>query len=74
MKYEMKRNLPVFFDDTGIELPYSTMVKRLRKEQKMNTAELGRALGVSSRTVENWEQDRTEINPPVLLLIRCLFF
>lgn len=33
-------------------------VKKLRKRLMMNTREFGNAVGVSSRTVEDWEQGR----------------
>ncbi len=43
---------------TGREL------QRTRKRLRWSTAECGRALGVSARTVENWEQDRPKRGIP----------
>lgn len=47
--------IPVILDDDEL-LDYREGVRRLRKQMKMNTAEFGRAIGVSPRTVECWEQ------------------
>ena len=33
-------------------------IKQLRKSKKLNTKDLGDILGVSGRTIENWEQGK----------------
>lgn len=41
-------------------------VKAFRKEHDLTQKELAKALGVSVRTVENWEQGRTKMSGPAL--------
>ncbi len=47
-------------------------IKKLRKSMGMNTREFGEACGVSSRTVEDWEQGRRRPSGPSLKLLEML--
>jgi len=47
-------------------------LKDIRKGLDLTTAELGERLGVSGRTVEDWEQGRRKIRGPAVVLIRQL--
>ena len=47
-------------------------LKAIRRRLKLTTAELGERLGVSGRTVEDWEQGRRKIRGPAEVLIRQL--
>lgn len=39
---------------------YKIEVKKVRAKLCLNTSEFSKLLGVSGRTIENWEQGRTE--------------
>ena len=47
-------------------------LKAIRKRLNLSTSELGEKLGVSGRTVEDWEQGRRKIRGPAEVLIRQL--
>jgi len=47
-------------------------LRAIRKDLDLTTAELGERLGVSGRTVEDWEQGRRKIRGPAVVLIRQL--
>ncbi len=47
-------------------------IKKLRKRLMMNTREFGEACGVSSRTVEDWEQGRRKPSGPARKLLEQL--
>jgi len=47
-------------------------IKDIRHALALTTAELGEKLGVSGRTVEDWEQGRRKIRGPAVVLIRQL--
>lgn len=46
------------FRDGGSPLTHAEGIKRIRAARGWNTKAMGEALGVSSRTVEGWEQGR----------------
>ena len=46
-------------------------LKKIRKKNNLNTAQLGSMLGVSGRTVENWEQGRL-VPQTVIILVKVL--
>ena len=47
-------------------------IRRLRKRLMMNTREFGNAVGVSSRTVEDWEQGRYQPSGSARKLLEML--
>lgn len=47
-------------------------VKQIRKARGLNTKAFAALLGVSDRTVENWEQGRSVPHPSVLILLEGL--
>lgn len=63
---------PRFLDgEETLSLPEG--LKRLRAERCWSTNEMGEMLGVSHRTIQNWEMGRREMPLTALLLLRCLF-
>ena len=60
--------MPVFVDDNGNVMDYSHGIQAARKEHGWSTSDLAEKLGVSSRTVENWEQGRLPNKTALLLL------
>lgn len=64
--------IPVILDDDGNPTDYADGVKLLRDRLGLNTAELGATVGVSRRTVENWEQGRNQPSAPALKLMADL--
>ena len=48
-------------------------LKRLRESKGMTTTELGAALGVSMRTIQNWETGVYPIPKPILKLITLMW-
>jgi len=52
-------NIPVFVDGDNNPLDYADGIKQFRKLKGFKTAsDLAERLGVSTRTVEGWEQGR----------------
>ena len=47
-------------------------IKETRKGLSINRAEFGRIIGVSARTIENWEQGRRAPRGPALKAIERL--
>lgn len=47
-------------------------IRKLRKTLKMNTKKFGDAVGVSPRTVEDWEQGRRNPSKSAILLMKKL--
>lgn len=47
-----------------------TKIKNLRKKLGLSTAELGARVGVSRRTVEDWEQGRRNPGPSAKILLK----
>ena len=47
-------------------------LKAIRKALNLTTAELGERLGVSGRTVEDWEQGRRKVRGPAERLLNQL--
>jgi len=45
-------------------------IQQTRKQMKLKTAEFGKLIGVSGRTVENWEQGRRKPSKSALMLIK----
>ncbi len=43
---------------TGSPLPIGMQIKRARERLRMTQAQLGKAIGVSQKTIDNWEHDR----------------
>ena len=64
--------MPVFIDDKGNAMKYKDGIKELRHSKKMNTKQFGELLGVTFRTVQNWEAGR-EPSLMALLFIKHLF-
>lgn len=50
---------PVILDDAGSLMDYAPGIKAIRAKLGWSTQQLAEACGVSRRTVEGWEQDRT---------------
>lgn len=47
-------------------------IKKLRADKAWSQKDLAKKCGVSVRTVENWEQKRTGISGPALMILRGL--
>ena len=62
---------PVILSDDGSVMDYATGVRAVRQSLALSTAQFGASLGVSARTVENWEQGRIP-NTTALLLMATL--
>jgi len=62
---------PVFVDEEDGLLEDAEGVRRLRREIGWSRAQMGEEMGVSSRTVEGWEQGRP-ISGPAIRLLRQL--
>lgn len=54
-------------------LVLSEKIKLIRKESGLNTTDFGAKIGVSGRTVEDWEQGRRNPSSPALLMIEQKF-
>ena len=62
-------NPPRFLDGEGREMTLPETLKMLRKDRGWSTEDLGKVLGVSDRTIENWEQDRRKMPLTAVLLL-----
>lgn len=49
-----------------------TQIKALRKRLGLNTTEFGALVGVSGRTVEDWEQNRRTPGGPAVMIMQAL--
>ena len=49
---------------------YASLVRNARKRMELNTTNFGALIGVSGRTVEDWEQGRRTPSKPVNLADR----
>lgn len=49
---------------------YASLIREIRKRMGLNAREFGSLIGVSGRTVENWEQGRRNPSKSALLLIK----
>lgn len=49
---------------------YASFIRETRKRMRLNAREFGSLIGVSGRTVENWEQGRRNPSKSALLLIK----
>ena len=59
---------PTIIDDKGRPMTYSGGVRLIRRRLNLKTAGLGAHLGVSARTVENWEQGKVPSRAALLLM------
>lgn len=48
-------------------------LKKIREKQKLSQADFGAKLGVSMRTIQNWESGNIDIPGPKAQLIRYVF-
>ena len=53
--------VPIILNNRGDVIDYDEGVKAIRRAYGLSTADLGSRCGVSSRTVENWEQGRRAV-------------
>ena len=51
---------------------YASLIRETRKRMRLNAREFGSLIGVSGRTVENWEQGRRNPSKSALLLIKMM--
>ncbi len=63
---------PVILIDNELQ-DYAPGLQKCRQALGLNCEELGEKLGVSGRTIENWEQGRRMISTPALKLLAALF-
>lgn len=49
-----------------------TQIRALRKRLGLNCADFGELVGVSGRTVEDWEQGRRVPSKPAVILMQSL--
>ena len=64
--------IPVILDDAGNLVDYAPGIRAIRAKLGLNTAQLGSEIGVSGRTIENWEQGRAKPNAQAALLIHLV--
>lgn len=64
--------VPVFLDGDGNLIDYAPALRQLRKEKGWSTSDLAGMVGVSSRTVEGWEQGRMPSTPALISLSRLI--
>lgn len=62
-------NTQKFTDARGRTIPTPDAIRQLRAKHNLTMAELGQRLGVSSRTIESWEQGRRNPSKTTLMLI-----
>lgn len=60
------------FYTNGRQKNYVTGVRALRKKMGLNTVEFGKRVGVSGRTVEDWEQGRRNPSGPALKMMESI--
>ena len=53
------------------EVP-STRVRKIRERTKLSQAEFAKFIGVSVKTLQNWEQDRRKPSGPAETLLRII--
>jgi putative transcriptional regulator len=51
---------------------FPEIIKALREKNSWTQKDLAARCGVSHRTVENWEQGRTAISGPALVILKSL--
>lgn len=56
-------------DARGRTIPTPDAIRQLRETHNLTMSELGTRLGVSSRTVESWEQGRRNPSKTTIMLI-----
>lgn len=66
---ELDANLNFINDDGSIIEP-KTAIRLIRREQGWSTKDMGDILGVSRRTIENWEQGIRKPSNPVRILLK----
>ena len=64
--------VPVFVDGDGNVMDYAPALRQLRKEKGWSTTDLGNDVGVSSRTVEGWEQGRMPSVPALKIIQKII--
>ena len=64
--------IPVILDDAGNLVDYAPGIRAIRTKLGLNTAQLGSEIGVSGRTIENWEQGRLPSASSLLRLAHLL--
>jgi len=62
-------NIPIFVDDKNNPVDYATGIRHIRHQAGLNTTDFGALIGVSGRTVEDYEQGRYIPSRAVLLLV-----
>ena len=60
--------VPVFVDGDNNPLDYADGFRQVRHLKGWSTADLAEQIGVSSRTVEGWEQGRMPSKPALIIL------
>jgi len=56
----------------GTKITEAQDIKALRESAHVSQAEFARLIGVSKRTLENWEQNRTEPSGPARALLKIV--
>jgi DNA-binding transcriptional regulator YiaG len=55
-----------------MSMNFPQIIKALREKNGWTQKDLAGRCGVSHRTVENWEQNRTNISGPALVIVKML--
>lgn len=64
--------IPIFVDKDNHPIDYADGLRRLRKSKRWSVADLADQIGVSSRTVEGWEQGRMPSKPALIILSKLI--
>lgn len=64
--------IPVILDDAGEPMDYVPGIAVVRRQLGLSVADVAAAVGVSPRTVENWEQGRRMPPPNVLYVLSTM--
>lgn len=61
--------IPAILDDDGQAMPYSDGIRKVLSVLQLKPAQAAEFLGVSARTVYDWQEDKTQPNARVLNLL-----
>lgn len=64
--------IPIFVDAENNPMDYAPALRQLRKEKGWSVADLANECGVSTRTVEGWEQGRLPSVPALKILSKII--
>lgn len=65
--------IPIFVDSKNNPIDYGLAIKMLRQKHNISTQDFANKLGVSHRSVENWEQNHRQLTKQILLSIKAIY-